>query len=84
MSNYTQYRTIARDESGVIEPVSGWQALGKHVIEGAAPGAAAEYRVVSVEDGPVLGWGPATAIGRVELLIDGTSYDTAPYLALLA
>ena len=83
MSNYTQYRTIRRDESGIIEPVSGWQALGARGIEG-APGAVEECRVVSVEGGAVAGWGSATAIGRVERRIDGTAYDAAPCLALLA
>ena len=81
---HTHFSPISRDgHTGVLARLGGKVALGKRGIKG-APGATCEYRVVSVEDdGPVLGWGDACAIGRVEMLVDGTP-EAEPVLALLS
>jgi hypothetical protein len=81
--SHTYFSTIARDaHTGTIERLAGKRSLGKRGIEGVA-GATCEYRVVSVEPDAVMGWGDATAIGRVEMLIDGRA-EGEPVLALLS
>lgn len=78
---YTHYTKISRD-NGVIQRTGGKLALGKRGIHG-IENAATEARVVSTEPDQIMGWGDATAIGRVQVLIDGTP-DGYPILALLA
>ena len=79
---HTHYTVISRDERGLIERRSGKLALGKRGIHGIA-GATTEARVVSVEPETIKGWGSATAIGRVQVLIDNVP-DGEPALCLLS
>lgn len=78
---YLHYTKISR-ENGVIERIGGKLALGKRGIHGIA-NATTEARVVSTEPDQIMGWGDATAIGRIQLLIDGIP-EGVPVLALLA
>lgn len=79
---HTHYTAISRDERGLIERRSGKMALGKRGIHGVA-GATTEARVVSVEPDKIMGWGSATSIGRVQVLIDNIP-EGEPALCLLS
>ena len=82
--SYTHYRLINRDDhTGVIRRVGEKHRLGKSGING-VPGATCEDVVVSVEPGAVMGWDDATAIGRVQRLINGDDEGRMPALALLS
>ena len=57
-------------------------ALGKRGIPGIAR-ATSEARVLSVEPDKIMGWGDATAIGLVQVLIDDIP-EGEPALCLLS
>ena len=79
---HTNYTVITRDERGLIERRSGKLALGKRGIPGIAR-ATSEARVLSVEPDKIMGWGDATEIGCVQVLIDNIQ-DGEPALCLLS
>ena len=79
---HTHYTQITRDDAGLIERIGPRCTLGKRGLPG-IPGATAESRIVSTEAAPVIGWGDASAIGLVEILIDGQP-EGPPALCLLS
>ena len=80
---HTHYTPICRDEGGSItRSLAGPQRLGTHTIPRTG-GHTSTARVVDIEPGRVLGWGNATAIGRVLFAIDGVAVGPA-VLSLLS
>lgn len=79
---HTHYTIITRDERGLIERRGGKMALGKRGIPGIAR-ATSEARVLSIEPDKIMGWGDATAIGLVQVLLDDIP-DGEPALCLLS
>ncbi len=80
--DYTHFRQINRSHDGLIEPHGGMRELAARGVPG-MPGMVQGYRVVSVEDGAVAGWGTARAIGKVQAHFGGDDQGE-PFLALLA
>lgn len=78
---YTHYTPIDRHTGQITKLSHGMRALGTRPI-GRIPGATTSASVVSVEPGEIAGWGTATAIGMVEVLVDGIA-DRPAMLALL-
>lgn len=90
MTTYTEYQRIERDESGAITRVDAWRQIG-HPGRQVERGVTERLQVLSIEPGPVCGWGGAEAIGLVGGSIDcdatrfgpATSLQVNPMLCLL-
>lgn len=79
--DYTHFQQIVRDDGGRIERHKGVRELAARGTPG-VPGFVVGYRVVSVEDGPVAGWGFAERIGKVQTVINGEDHGE-PFLAFV-
>lgn len=80
-SKFTHFTPITRDPGGGITRHHPTRPVARREVLG-APRATQHFEVISVEEGLVLGWGEAEAIGMVQPYINGEP-EGEPFLAFL-